>query len=298
MVRLCKGPVACANSARMDACYELFMSTTKVDQHAGGASSQAPLYDVSVPTPSHAERARTLAASVGTGALSTIALLPAGFPYGSFVLFGIDGGAPVFLISEMAEHTRNLRADPRASLLVVEPGAGDPLARARVTLVGVCKPATEALRAGTLAALVAAHPGAAYYADFRDFHSWRLEVEAIRYIGGYGRMSWVDASDWAQAAPDPLSAQAAGILSHMNADHAAALLAYCHAFSLAKDASAATMTGVDRYGFEMSAETQDGPRPVRLGFSRPLATADEVRQELVAMVKRAREAHGSRDASV
>src|SRR4051794_32886006 len=106
------------------------------DRHAGGGRSQELLYDANVPTPTHAEQARTLAARVTTGTLATIALDPAGFPYGSFVTFGLDGGSPAFLISEMAEHTRNLRADSRTSLLVAEPGTGDPLARARVTLIG------------------------------------------------------------------------------------------------------------------------------------------------------------------
>jgi heme iron utilization protein len=270
------------------ACYERDVSASSNDRHASGGPSQELLYDASVATPSHAERACTLVAGVGTGALSTLALQPAGFPYGSFVTYGLDGGAPIFLISEMAEHTRNLRADQRASLLVVEPGEGDPLSRARVTLVGACRPIAEGDRARALAALVAVHPGAARYAAFGDFHLWRLSVDAVRYIGGYGRMSWVESADWASAEPDPLAAHAAGILLHMNQDHGAALIAYCHAFSRATDASAATMTGVDRYGFELSAQTAAGPRPIRLGFSRPLSSVAEVRQELVDLVKRAR----------
>jgi hypothetical protein len=102
-------------------------------------------------------------------------------------------------------------------------------------------------------------------------------------------MSWVDREEWAAAEPDPLAGVAASILEHMNADHGAALLDYCRAFSRAVDASAARITGVDRYGFEMSVTTDRGPRPVRLAFSRPVATADAARQELVALAKRARE---------
>src|SRR5262245_45430517 len=109
--------------------------------------AEEPLYDTDVPTPSHAERARTLVASLGTGTLCTIAREPAGYPYGSFVTFALDAGQPVFLISELAEHTRNLRGDPRASLLVAEGGADDPLANGRVTLLGECQPlAVEAER--------------------------------------------------------------------------------------------------------------------------------------------------------
>jgi heme iron utilization protein len=204
------------------------------------------------------------------------------------VIYGLDGGAPVFVLSELAEHTRNLRADPRASLLLVERSEGDPLARARVTLLGPCRPVEGAERPRALDALVAAHPGAARYADFGDFHVWRLQVEAVRYIGGFGRMSWVDADAWARAEPDPFVAHAAGILSHMNEDHADALLAYCHALTRATDATQATMTGVDRYGFELSALTAAGARPLRLPFSRTLTTVAEVRAELVALVQHAR----------
>ena len=256
------------------------------DAHASGGTSQTLLYDANVPTPTHAERAHTLAASIGTGTLCT--LDQRGYPYGSFVTYALHAGAPVFVISEMAEHTRNLRADVRASLLVVEPGDGDPLARARVTLVGPARVVDGAEREEALASMVVVHPNAARYAGFGDFHVWTLATEAVRYIGGYGRMSWVEAKDFGRATPDPLAPHAAGILAHMNADHGAALVDYCKAFSQAKDTTAATMTSVDRYGFEMSAVTADGPRPIRLPFSQPLATPDEVRGALVAMVKQAR----------
>src|SRR5215213_10635269 len=98
-----------------------------------------PLYDVNIPTPTHAERARTLVARISTGTLCTLALDPEGYPYGSFVTVAFDDGHPVFLISALAEHTRNLERDRRASLLVAESGAADPLANGRVTLLGPCR---------------------------------------------------------------------------------------------------------------------------------------------------------------
>src|SRR5512132_1119083 len=94
-----------------------------------------PLYDVNIPTPTHAERARTLVARISTGTLCTLALEPEGYPYGSFVTVAFDNGDPVFLISGLAEHTKNLERDPRASLLVAEGGSADPLATARVTIL-------------------------------------------------------------------------------------------------------------------------------------------------------------------
>ncbi len=258
------------------------------DAHARpSGDAPEPLYDVDVPTPTHAERARTLVAQMTTGTLCTLAAEPAGYPYGSFVTVAFDDGNPVFLVSTMAEHTRNLQRDPRASLLVAERGSTDPLANGRVTLLGPCTQ-VGADDGSARTAFLAAHPNAAYYADFGDFAFWKLRVESIRYIGGYGRMSWLDAAQWRGAEPDPLAPSAAGVIAHMNDDHADAMLTYCKAFSKATDITAASMTGVDRYGFEMSAVTAEGPRPVRLAFADPVSTPEEVRAALVAMLKDAR----------
>jgi len=258
------------------------------DAHARPTGdAPAPLYDVNVPTPSHAERARTLVTRITTGTLCTLAAEPDGYPYGSFVTVGFDDGNPVFLVSTMAEHTQNLQRDSRASLLVAEREAEDPLANGRVTLLGPCT-RVDGDGGTARAAFLAAHPNAAYYVDFGDFAFWTLRVESLRYIGGYGRMSWVDAADWHAAEADPLADAAAGVITHMNDDHADAMMLYCKAFSKATDISAASMTGVDRYGFEMSAVTTEGPRPVRLAFPEAVATADGARAALIAMLKAAR----------
>jgi putative heme iron utilization protein len=262
------------------------------DQHARpSGSTPEPLYDLNIPTPTHAERARTLVAQISTGTLCTLALEPEGYPYGSFVTVAFDDGDPVFLISELAEHTKNLERDHRASLLVAESGSGDPLANGRVTLLGPC---TRVERDGdrARAAFLAAHPNAAYYADFRDFAFWTLRVAAVRYIGGYGRMSWINPADWQAAQPDPLAPSAASTMAHMNADHADALVLYCKAFSKAINVTSANMTGVDRYGFEMSAKTPEGPRPVRVAFARPVNTPADVRAAMIAMLEDAKSCLG------
>jgi len=258
------------------------------DAHARpSGDAPEPLYDVNIPTPTHAERARTLVAQVRTGTLCTVAIEPSGYPYGSFVTVAFDEGDPVFLVSTMAEHTRNLQRDQRASLMVAEGGATDPLANGRVTLLGDCE-RVDGGGGNARKAFLATHPNASYYADFGDFAFWKLRVASIRYIGGYGRMSWVDAADWYAANPDPLAAAADGIIAHMNKDHGDSMVLYCEAFSKASEITSATMTGVDRYGVEMSADTADGPRPIRLAFPKSASTAGEVRASLVAMLKMAR----------
>jgi putative heme iron utilization protein len=228
-----------------------------------------------------------LVAQISTGTLCTLAVEPAGYPYGSFVIFAFEQENPIFLISALAEHTRNLERDPRASLLVAENAAADPLANGRVTMLGPCTP-VDADRAAARAAFLAAHPNSTYYADFRDFRFWKLHVESVRYIGGYGRMSWIDRAEWHAAEPDPLGPAAAGIVAHMNADHADAMVLYCKAFSKATEITSASMTGIDRYGIEMSAKTNEGPRPVRLAFARPVSTPDQARAVLISMLKDAR----------
>ncbi len=101
-------------------------------------------------------------------------------------------------------------------------------------------------------------------------------------------MSWVSREDWISATPDPLADVAEKIITHMNKDHAEAMVTYCKAFSKATDVSAASMTGIDRYGFEMSAVTGEGPRPVRLAFPEPISTSKQAREALVAMSEAAR----------
>jgi heme oxygenase (biliverdin-IX-beta and delta-forming) len=248
-----------------------------------------------VRAPSHAERCRTLAAGAKAATLSTIARDPSGFPYGSLVTVAVDdAGRPVFLLSELAEHTGNLHARPEASVLLSEPlGTHDqPLALGRVTILGLCTKVAAADRTAVREVFLKQQPSAAYYVDFDDFAFWRLEPQALRYVGGFGRMSWVGADEYRAAEADPLAPLASGILSHMNGDHADAVLAYATALAGIRDATSATLTAVDRYGFELATHTPAGPRAARLAFDEPVATSDDVRRAMVAMAKRAKSASG------
>jgi putative heme iron utilization protein len=100
----------------------------------------------------------------------------------------------VLLLSQLAEHTKNLVACARASLMVSDAGADDPLASPRMTLVGECTrvPVGEAERAR--AVFSTAHPEARAYASLADFETWRFEIAHVRFVGGFGRMSWLDAN--------------------------------------------------------------------------------------------------------
>jgi heme iron utilization protein len=243
--------------------------------------------------PSHAERARTLVASGRRGALCTVATDPPGYPYGSVVSYGLDDdGNPLLFVSLMAEHTQNALGDPRASLLVAEPvpDGADPLASGRVTLLGDIAAVSDTERPLARDRYLDANPAADYYIDFGDFAFYRLSVRSVRYVGGYGRMSWVDPTDYARAEPDPLVDAAPGIIEHMNADHADAQVLYCRHFAGRSDTTAASMSAVDRYGFEMIAVSDAGRAAVRLAFPGECTTGEEVRKAMVAMVHEARAA--------
>jgi putative heme iron utilization protein len=244
-----------------------------------------------IPAPSHAERCRTLVATARSATLCTVARDPAGYPYGSLVTVAIDGaGRPLFLLSTLAEHTGNLLARPEASALLTEPldAHDQPLAVGRVTLLGPCTAVPDAERAAVRETFLAQQPNASYYVDFSDFAFYRLEPTALRYVGGFGRMSWVTADDYRRAEADPLAGAAAGILTHMNDDHGEALLAYARVLAKIPEAESVAMTAVDRYGFDLAVKTAAGPRATRLAFPAPVTTANEVRKAMVALVAEAR----------
>src|SRR6202162_489172 len=225
------------------------MSSSPPRKHAGpAAASDQP----AVPEPSFSERARTLVYLGRIGSLSTLSRKQPGFPFGSVMPYGLDArGRPLFLISTMAMHTQNLQADPRASLLVTQPDAsGDPLGASRVTLMGNIRtiPELEVEEARRL--YLARYANSQYWVDFEDFSFYRMDVVDVYYVGGFGVMGWVTAPDYADAKPDPLADAAVEIIRHMNADHADALVALARKFA-GIEAQEATMTSVDRLGFQV-----------------------------------------------
>lgn len=242
--------------------------------------------------PSHAERCRTLVVRARHGTLCTLAREPQGFPFGSLVALACDAaGRPLLLLSALAEHTRNLHASPEASILVtaVTGGTADPLAHPRATLIGTCtKIGDEADARAASDTFLAAHPSAATYASFKDFAMYRLEPAGVRYVGGFGRMSWVGPEQYAAAEPDPLAPHETAILQHMNDDHHDAVLAYARALAGIPDATRALMTAIDRYGFDVLAVTSDGERRARVAFADDVTSPDGARRALVALVQRAR----------
>jgi heme iron utilization protein len=248
-----------------------------------------------IPEPTYAERARTLAYLGRTGALATLSRKHPGHPFASVMPYALDEqGQPLVLISAMAMHTQNLLADPRTSLLVTQPAGGpqtgepaDPLAAARLTLLGEARPLGHDQSGTVQDRYLARHPRAAYWVNFEDFSFWRLEIRDVYYVGGFAAMDWVTADAYQAARPDPLADAAGGILDHMNRDHADALIAYARHFA-GEPADEARMVAIDRLGFRLRIRSGERLHGVRIAFPREVRTAGESRSVLIEMLTQAR----------
>jgi putative heme iron utilization protein len=127
-----------------------------------------------------------------------------------------------------------------------------------------------------------------YWVDFEDFSFYRMDVVDAYYVGGFGVMGWVPASEYDQAQFDPLADATGEIVQHMNTDHKDALILLARVFAGIESQEAA-MTSVDRLGFHVRLNTQGGMRGARIAFLREVSNPAETRKVLVEMVQQARQ---------
>jgi hypothetical protein len=192
----------------------------------------------------------------------------------------------------MAMHTQNLQADPRASLLVTQEDTdGEPLGASRITLVGNVLPLPDAEVAEARKVYLARHANSKYWVDFEDFSFYRMHVVDVYYVGGFGVMGWVAASEYGRSQPDPLADSMAEIIQHMNADHKDALVLLAREFARI-ESQEATLTAVDRLGFHVRLKTQNGMRGARIAFLQEVSNPAETRKVLVDMAQQARSRAG------
>jgi len=228
-------------------------------------------------------QAKELLRSVRAGALAT--LVPGNaFPLASLVnVATAPDGSPILLLSRLAAHTRHLASDPRLSLLLVQTGAGDPLAHPRITIMGSGECVIDPDgRAALKARFLAKHPHSALYADFGDFSFWRVAMEEVHLNGGFARAgsfkaaSIVTPLDSAEA----LVAAESQALSHLNAHHRAALARLATALA-AKPDGPWLATGIDPEGIDLGC----GDRTARIAFPRPVRTLQDLREILPELVE-------------
>lgn len=237
------------------------------------------------------EEARHLARVLLRGArFGALAVLEpdTGAPFASRVLVGIDtDGSPVTLVSTLSTHTAGLDGDGRASLLVGEPGKGDPLAHPRLTVQCSAEridrdgPAHARMRQR----FIRRHSKSELYVDFGDFAFFRLAPASASLNGGFGRAYRLSAADLAIRSPaiEEIAAAEEGEMQHANTDHRDAIAALARHFGGVPGGSWA-MCGLDAAGFDL----QSGDRLVRIEFLRTLESAAEIRTVLGQTYKLAR----------
>ena len=247
--------------------------------------------------------ARQLLRSTQSGMLSTFSTKFVGYPFGSVAPFVLDHDAsPIVLISTIAEHTKNIIANPKVSLLVFA-GNEDLQASSRLTLIGDASKIEKNdagqsytnLRARYLRYL----PQATSYFDMHDFSFYRIHIAQARYIAGFGKMGWMEGSELSGAdlsaetnreKTSLLASQETGIVEHMNADHGHSMISYCQHFYHITPTNA-EMLGIDSDGFDIKATMcDDSTKILRFNVEQAITDAQSARAALVAMSKLCKEA--------
>jgi hypothetical protein len=129
------------------------------------------------------------------GTLATHSTQIPGYPFASVLPFVPDERhCPLFLVSTLAEHTKNLLADPRASLLLVQPDGDNVQTGARLTLIGDVLP--QPPRDALVERYLRYQPDAEEYLALGDFNFFRLQPKRLRLIAGFGKMGWIESDAW------------------------------------------------------------------------------------------------------
>lgn len=213
------------------------------------------------------------------GALATALAADDGRPYVSLVTAGWDHDlSPILLLSQLADHTRNLLREPRACLLIEEASRNaNPQTGPRVSLAGrILADGQPRLRRRFLAR----HPGAAVYADFADFSVFRMAVERAHYVGGFGRAAWIEATALAPAGDiAAIAAAEVEVIAEINEQYPAAIDAMI-ARRLQNAGSGWQVAGIDPDGCDL----QRHGVVARIAFAEPAVDSASLRQQLLALI--------------
>ena len=225
------------------------------------------------------EAVRSLMRNSDRASLATVA--GDGAPYASLVLLALDlDAAPLLLLSDLAEHSRNIARDSRVSLLIdATAGLDDPLTGSRASLIGKMVPIKDER---LMARFVNRHPSAALYAGFGDFRLYRMDLGRAHLVAGFGRIRWIEAGEILLAGdPRPLAQAEESIIAHMNGDHAGAVNRIARRAFDKGPSEGWRMTGIDPEG----ADFRSGGAIARAVFRTLIWDAGAARSELVHLAR-------------
>jgi putative heme iron utilization protein len=206
-------------------------------------------------------------------------------PYASLVLIASDQqGAPLIYISDIAEHTRNIRENPTVSLCVENTdGLPDPLSGGRVTLQGVMEQeeGDELKERFHLR-----HPQARNYSNAHGFFLFRMNVQRVHLVAGFGQIHWMGADEYllTEDQTQAIAQSEFSMIEHMNEDHSDLLDLYA-ARILERSGYGWRLTGIDPEGFDLRYEE----RLERIPFPEQLTEPDSIKNEFIRLAKSVRE---------
>lgn len=206
-----------------------------------------------------------------------------GAPYVSLVLIAADlDASPLLLLSDLAQHSRNIAFDPRVSLLLdATADHPDPLTGPRLTLLGRAEAVADP---GRLRRFSAHHPTSSVYSGFADFRLYRLTIDRGHLVAGFGQIHWIEGRDLLFAGDfGALAAAEPGILKHMNEDHEEAIANYAQHL-LGRTGAGWRMTGIDPEGIDLRCVSETA----RMDFATPVLTPQAARAALIELAEKAR----------
>ena len=222
--------------------------------------------------------ARQLLNHQSVGVLSTHSIDVEGYPFGSIAPYALNyEGEPIILISDIAQHTRNIKQNPRVSLTVFDRAADDPQSASRLTWIGDAEP-VDPSDLQTRHRYLRYFPSSESYFETHDFAFYAISLRRARFIGGFGQIHWIESGK--MLVNNPFHASEGSIVDHMNQDHHKALVHYAEVLGR-REINTISMTGIDSEGFDMLV---DG-RKVRMDFDSSINTVEEARATLVRLAR-------------
>ncbi|MDN5836948.1 MAG: DUF2470 domain-containing protein, partial [Nitrosospira sp.] len=177
-------------------------------------------------------------------------------------------------------HTKNIQKHTKVSLIVTEDGADDQQAVGRVTYIGDARMLSEQ-DYDAIERYYEYFPDSRGYHKTHDFNFYTIDLQRVRYIGGFGKIFWVEKDHFLLPNPFTLK-QEQGVITHMNSDHADAIGHYCNLHHIrVPEKQTPVMAGIDAEGFHL----RIGKRIHRIHFSQPIAGAEDARKALVEMAR-------------
>ncbi len=198
----------------------------------------------------YSSAARALLRRARYGILSTFSQQLPGFPFGSVVPCALTPNCePILCISQLAAHTQNIQADPHVCLTVVEPNtSAETQTDGRFAYMGLVKPVPDTHLEAIRDRFLALVPSARRYIGFGDFRLYTVRFEQGRFVGGFGKISWIYPEPFAVA--DPIAEAAIAHLAELNQLCREAL----DRFALGHNRSRAQLANVDSQGLDLRLE--------------------------------------------